>query len=645
MMLKLVLHWKWLFVASLATAILVITTLAYSPGLSGPFTLDDNSNLLTNEQLKIKQLDHQSLRDAAFSIRSGPTGRPVSMLSFALNYYFSGSFENSTPYKITNLAIHLLNSGLVFWLMYLLVRRLALSNQITVLSGGDQKAIMFFCAAISLVWAVHPIQLTSVLYVVQRMTALSGTFVLLSLIAYIGGRKYMIARKFARGALLLGISLIVGTIGVFAKENAALLPLYLLAIEATLFGNDKPWTKWHQLHWKIRLTIITLVVGLGLLLIYEAISYSLPGYSGRPYTITERLMTEARVVVFYLFLIVVPRINAFGLHHDDIAISSSLISPWTTLPSILLLIGAFTLAVHFRRKYRLVSLGIYLFLFAHLLESTIYPLDIAYEHRNYIAGLGVVVALAEVALLAGNHFRREGVLAIVLIFIMLVSITTFIRATHWRSDASLYAFEALHHPNSAILNFELAGFLQSRGEPLQAVAAARKAVDLNPDYVGFRIFLSLLLAKNGLPGDTENEAAAEELLHKGVITPTTYLLLRRIVSCINKDCPSLAPAAEKWLRALTSQTEHRHRMHEYLHMYGVVLYYKRDWQQSEDAFLSAIELKPGYTSAYRDLASLYGNTGFTEKAVSTYELLLKIDPSNELEYTKSIETLTGSGAG
>src|SRR3989344_2713032 len=105
------------------------------------------------------------------------------MLSFALNHYFAGSFNDSTPYKLTNIVIHAVNGLLLFWMMSLVFLRLTqLRPSAQLRTGINRNTYLVLASIVAVLWVMHPIQLTSVLYLVQRMTALSGLFTLLALI-------------------------------------------------------------------------------------------------------------------------------------------------------------------------------------------------------------------------------------------------------------------------------------------------------------------------------------------------------------------------------------------------------------------------------------------------------------------------------
>lgn len=213
----------------LACVMLAATVLAYYPGLHGPFLFDDNPNIADNPALRLDSLAPHALLRAAFSSRSGLLYRPLSMLSFAFNIYFFGN--NSFSFKLTNLVIHLLNALLLLWL----TRRLLLNCRRRYQFSWPDTRINWFSVLVAGAWALHPLNLTSVLYIVQRMNSLSALFTLGGMLAYVYGRERMLAGKTGWPLVWL-LTPAFGLIGVLCKEDAALLPLYLLVIEWLVFG-------------------------------------------------------------------------------------------------------------------------------------------------------------------------------------------------------------------------------------------------------------------------------------------------------------------------------------------------------------------------------------------------------------------------
>ena len=144
---------SWLYVL----ALLVLVLLVYAPGLHGPFLLDDFPNFVQHPLAAIERLDLESLRNAALSNDSGPSGRPLAALSFSLNYWFAGQRFEPFWFKLTNVVIHLLNTLLVL----VLVRRLLpglLPRAQALHAHADTLAL-----AVTAAWALQQLQLTSVL--------------------------------------------------------------------------------------------------------------------------------------------------------------------------------------------------------------------------------------------------------------------------------------------------------------------------------------------------------------------------------------------------------------------------------------------------------------------------------------------------
>ncbi len=358
--------------------------LAYYPGLHGPFIFDDYDNIVNKNAIAIQSLGSADLVSAASSNESGLLKRPLPALSFALNYYFSSGFTNPFSFKTTNLIIHFVNAGLVYWFSSLLLRIHAENKGFR--RGKWHIWLPYLVAA---VWALHPLQLTSVLYVIQRITSLSTLFVLAGLIAFVYGRHLLHDRN-PQGVRLMWIGLLGGTIlGLACKENAALLPLYALVIEFAFFRET---TRGQNRKILIQVYSTPLVI-LGLLALFFLIRHSeliLGAYNLREFTLGERLLTEPRILWLYLSLLLLPTSNRFSLFHDDITVSTGLFDPWTTSLAIAGLILVIIAALLSRRKYPVLSFAILWFLVGHSMESSFIGLELVYEHRNYLPSLGPI---------------------------------------------------------------------------------------------------------------------------------------------------------------------------------------------------------------------------------------------------------------
>ncbi len=493
----------WLLLAALA-----VTVVVYWPGLSGGFLFDDYPNIVDNHGVQPKNASFSSLVGAALSSPSSEFKRPLASLSFAANYLVSGL----DPYwmKLTNLVIHLLNGLLVFLLTRALLRNAAAGARLRAMplvgmtsrsavesrdsgfgireskdesiarkrapteeaASGAGRRIGIIAALVAGGWMLLPINFTGVLYVVQRMESMANLFVLLGLLGYVAGRQRMLSAmpreaegggdtpqsglsSGARGFLLCVTSLVAGTgVGVLAKETAVMLPLYAVLIEWLIFGFRRPTGRrdGRVIGLFVVVLLLPMIVGLAWLLpqVFN------PGYwSTRDFDLRTRLLSEARIVVEYIRWTLLPTPDALSFYHDDFRISQGLLKPWTTLASMVFLAALVALMLWLRKRQPLAALGIALFLGCQLLTGTILPLELIYEHRNYFASFGLLLAI--VPLLAAPRGEAFALPRHVLLGALLVCWTalTALTAYAWGNPLRLAEDLAGRAPQSPRAEYEL----------------------------------------------------------------------------------------------------------------------------------------------------------------------------------------------
>lgn len=423
----------------LAAALLLLSAIAYWPGLSGGFLFDDYPNIIHQPAVQATSLDAESLARAANAF-GGPVGRPLAMVSLAIDHAFWGM--NPWGYKATNLAIHLVNALLVF----VLVRRLLES------AGAARTSTPYAAFAVSLAWAAHPLQVSTVLYVVQRMETMSFLFVFLALLAYLQGRRRQIEGGTGWPWLVAsGLGMVVG---ITAKESAILLPVFTLALELTLLRFSAASPRTSRLL-KGAYGVATLVAVIAFVAIVLPRYTSDEAYAIRDFTLAERLLTQLRALPTYIGWILLPRPGSYLFYYDNYPVSTGLLEPATTLAGAALLLALLAAAVAARRKAPLVSLGILWFFGAHLLTSNVVPLELVFEHRNYFAALGVMVALAGIAIAipAGEIPRiRTATVGILLAGLFLL---TLLRSASWGDPLHLALELAQRNPGSARASADL----------------------------------------------------------------------------------------------------------------------------------------------------------------------------------------------
>lgn len=423
--------------------------LAFRPGLSGPFVFDDGVNIVHNTALAIHDFNLDTLKRAAFSGFSGPLQRPLSMMSFAANYYTAGL--NPYYFKLTNLVIHLFNGAGIFVLTWLLLNFYRKRFE----SGLSAAYTVWLSLVVASAWLLHPFNLTSVLYIVQRMTSLSAFFSIWGLVIFLWGRTRLYEGK--SGILPVLASLLLFTpLAILSKENGALLPVFMLVVEVALFTFHAE--KLSARRFLIGFYTLSVVIPAVVALVYLAThsEWWLAGFKTRDFTLPERLMTEARVLWFYIWQILMPSNAQMGLYHDDIAISRGLFQPISTALSLAGIFALLGLSFVARKKAPIITFGVLFFLAGHMLESTVWPFEIAHEHRNYLPMYGILLMLFFYLLYPLkyiNNLRLRQTVAVLLIG--LFAFNTFARASKWANPLDLFQAEVEHHPNSALANGEM----------------------------------------------------------------------------------------------------------------------------------------------------------------------------------------------
>ena len=380
----------------LAAMVAVIAVCLLLPGLSGGFVFDDKPNIVDNGALHITDLSVGTLINAATSFEPGHGTRQLAMLSFALDYWRAGL--NPQAFKTTNLLIHLLTT----LVLALFLRRLLLTQL------PEQRA-RAGALILALLWAVHPLQVSSVLYVVQRMQTLVTLFMVLGLWAYMGMRQ---AQQIGQRSWRYGVVLaFCWLLGLASKEDAILLPAYTLALELTIlrFGAASART---ARRWQRGYLLAACAAVSAYAVIVLPHYWNWGAYPGRDFSSSERLLTQGRVLVSYLGQILLPLPGSMPFFYDDLAVSRSLWQPITTLPALLALAGLLGWGWHWRKRRPLFALGILLFFAGHAITSNVVNLELAFEHRNQLPMLGVLLAAADLCRLVWQRFRLKPALAV-----------------------------------------------------------------------------------------------------------------------------------------------------------------------------------------------------------------------------------------
>ncbi|MDZ7735371.1 MAG: hypothetical protein U5P41_03975 [Gammaproteobacteria bacterium] len=527
---------KNLIPALIVLGLICLTVLVYSPGLRGMFLFDDKPNIVDNQALVLEDYSVRSLVKASLSF-SSTLKRPISMLSFALNIDLCGK----TPFcfKVVNLAIHIICGLLVFIFSRLILLRYREAYQ----RALDERIILLTASAIALLWLLHPINLTSVLYVVQRMTSLSACFSLAGMILYIMGRNKLLTDTAGKGLVILAFFMTIPA--VLSKENGILLPFFLLLIEIFFFQFQAADANRKLLKLAFLASIaapVALIAGY----IITHPEWLLNIYAYREFTLYERLLSEARVFWLYTGLIYLPSNQRLSLFHDYVDISRGLFDPITTLYSIIALAGLLIFILYSRKRWPLLSFGLLFFIVGHLVESTFMPLELVFEHRNYLPSIGLLLPLGYYLLNNRISVNTVNIRRIALVcMILLFGIVTNLRASQWGNPLLLVELEVRNNADSPRIH-NLAGNVYSsmlkRVHQDEEERYYQKALDyfakasqLDPVNTSGLASIHILKAREKYEHDAELFEEILERLKVKKITATDTVSIKQLVACVEKS--------------------------------------------------------------------------------------------------------------
>lgn len=473
-----------------AALFLAIAVMVYWPSMRGPFLFDDTPNIVENPYLRLENISFKGIYDASFK---GPSStRPVSKISFALNYWLHGL--NPTGYRWTNVVIHAVNALLValfFKQTFGLIRKNQISIGILYIAEQSEpildRSLPWLIAGL---WLINPLQTQSVSYIVQRMNSLAVLFYLMTFLFYLKARRsgHAKPRYTAWTGCVLSMVLAMGS-----KEIAITLPVLLFLYEWFFFRDlDRVWLK-KQMGLIIGVFFLVAVIGI----VYtrghpfEAI---LDSYSKRDFTLTERLLTQPRVVFLYFGQFLFPHPTLLNLDHD-FSISKSLLEPASTLAAVLGIGALMAASVLFVRKARLLSFGILWILGSLVLESSFIGLEMVFEHRMYLPS---IMAAALVVLWLRRILRNSfAFLILIAAFGIVNGIWTHDRNQVWSDAVLLWSDSVDKSGQKARPYFNLGAAFLDRGESELARDYFLKSIKIDARYAKAHYNLGVLAQDEG----------------------------------------------------------------------------------------------------------------------------------------------------
>lgn len=592
-------------------ALLLLAWCVYLPGLHGGFVFDDFVNL--DALGKTGRVDDW----AAFwryltSGNADPTGRPLAMLSFLLDARDWPA--DPRPFLRTNVLLHLANAALLFALLRQLGRKLDGASRRT-----DATALLG-----TGLWALHPLFVSTTLYIVQREAMLPATFTLLGLLTWGHGRALLAQAPRAGAAWMLG-GIGLGTLlAMLGKANGALLPLLAWVLDATVYrgSDDTPLAK------RLRFALLVLPSLLLSAYVLSKLAHWSDPLQSRPWTIGQRLLTEPRVLLDYLRLLVVPRVLSTGVYNDDYAWSTGLLHPASTLFALLAVLALLGAGFGLRRRAPALAAALLFFFAAHLLESTTIPLELYFEHRNYLPAMLLGWPLARV--LVG--WRVEPVVRwlIAAALLALLGGIAWQRTSLWADQPRMASLWRASNPDSSRAIATQALFDLHAGKPALAMTILSGPWRQRPNDL--QLALNYINASCQLRGPSPAKvgAVARALRNATEGDQLAYRWLGDVLDLAQAGgCPGVdVGTVERWTRAALANprvASRPGRRQDLLSMLGRIALARGDATAALREFRGALDAWPSPDAAAQQSALLASN-GHPAEGLALLDHYAAIEP-------------------
>lgn len=549
----------------LAFSIAIITFIVFSPSMKCDFAgkWDDGEYVTENPMVMSAHIPVKEIFHTPVSLNY----HPLTILSLAYNYQ---SYKlNPAGYHLWNVMLHVFNTILVFFFVYLLTKR----NQL-------------MASIVSLFFGIHPMHVESVTWISERKDVLYVFFFAGGLISYL---KYVESKK----TVWYIITLLLFVLSCLSKAMAVVFPIILMLIDYYLNADKNPLPIWKRrnIRDKIPLFIVSLIFGI------EAYSIQQSGnimQAMQVFSFAERIMFAAYGALMYIVKLIAPvNLSAFYAY--------PIYNPTHSLPAIIyaapfLFFIIAVLVYLFFRKEKAVVFGSLFYLVSVLLVLQFVSVGNAimadrYSYLSYIGLLFIIAFIINSSMQKGSKLSsiKYPILGLVVVSFFVFSYKTYSQTKVWTNAETLWNNAINIDPEQCYTGYVNRGIVyQKRGENDKALADFTKSLEINSSVA------------------------------------VAYIDRGAIYSDFGKDTLALADFG-KAIELNPNNAEvyyNRGRIHE--------KFLKHDAAISD--YNKAIEINPNYTLAYMNRGIVYANRQQNDSALADYNKAIETNPEMDIPY-------------
>ena len=438
--------------------VLIITFITYYPSINNGFTTwDDQGYVTLNQHLKNNAISDFFTKDKFVM----GNYHPLTMITYAIEYSIAGL--NPQQYHIDNFILHLLNTGLVFWFIFLL--------------GGWQIA-----ALVAMLFGIHPMHVESVAWISERKDVLYTFFYLAALISYV---RYFKSRK----KIFYAITLLFFLLSLLSKGQAVTLPIALVLIDYYFLKSINKYTFLN----KIPFFVLSMLFGMIAFYAQRSANvFSSPITTANQiitdqtnlfykvghfvFIFYERICYASYGFIMYIIKLLLPfNLSCFYPYPDKV---NGLLPVIFYLMPLVLLALVLLFFIKWRKNNRVVF-GFCLFVFCITPVLQLLPVgsSIVSDRYTYLPSIGLFFIMAHIILHFSGYKFEDGkwnqnnflnkrilVLSLVLLVFTSYSIAAYKQCKVWKDSETLFTHVLEKYPDVYYIQYKLGYVYLNKGE-------------------------------------------------------------------------------------------------------------------------------------------------------------------------------------
>lgn len=566
--------------------IVILTIIAYSPVFKAAFTNWDDPKYI-DENPMIMNFGWNSLKLIFSSFFMGHY-HPLTMLSLAFDHLLFSN--NPTAFHVVNLLLHIINSILVFFILWKLII--------------DKKIIIIT----SLLFALHPMHVESVAWISERKDVLFALFFLISTYIYL----VFLESKKAKWYFLSFVAFIFSCL---SKSAAITLPLCLLLID---YLKGQPMKDPKTYFNKIPFLLLSVLFGILSIFANKPLDNDAEAVI---LTWGDRIFCSAYSFVLYLFKLGFPvQLSAWypypnGQYFYYFASVAFLI--------IILMIFSF---FKWYRKDKIILFSILFFIINIVLVLQVFPVrsTIIAERYTYIPSIGFFLLITYFYSKYLENKKKSHLMAtsLMYIYIGIMAIGTFNRSQVWNNSKSLWenVLEKNADVTVALNNIGLAK--TDLGEYADAIVNFDHLLKIKPDYVDAYVNRGFARERlNDSTGALQDYSHAIELDRYNILAYSNRAML---LSDLNDSV-----YAFKDINYALKLRPNESMLHRNL---GLIYVKFNNLNQGLKQLSKAIAINNNYSLAYENRGYIFHRTGKYNDALADYNTAIKLSEKSADTY-------------